>query len=272
MDKQYQQQGFRFFRQAIPPEMASNLGELALRMVTPYRGELRRRTGRLEFNEFLPSSTLISNSLGNAHLGLPGELRPVYDALRALIVSPGIFSALHQLDGAAHYTIHQTILFFSSPIDGPHLDSFSLDTAPHGYAHTIWVPLEEMDRLSGIPAVVPWPIGKLLTETELGLLDVEMSAAERNNRYSIALTERLQRTSAPFQTSNMCPGDMLVWGSLTPHFSIPALPMGHRRLSMQVLVRPTHLRWGTFIRQPTEWTMDQVERVNDRFSFLLKDD
>lgn len=272
MDKQYQQQGYRHFREAVPAEAAGSLGELAYRMITPYRGELRRQSGRYEFNQFFPSSMLISNALGNGHLGLPDELRPVYDALRALIASPGIFQALHRLDGAKHYTIHQTIIFFASPSTGAHIDSFSLDTAPHGFAHTIWMPLEDMDHLSGVPAVVPWPIGKLLTEQELELIDTPISYRERHDRYCYALAAYLQRTGAQVQTTYMRKGDFLVWGSLTPHFSFPSTPPVRRRLALQVLVRPTHLRWGHFERQPTEWTADPAERINDRFSFFLKDD
>lgn len=272
MDAFYRENGYRHLRGVLSVDQVTEFADLAYKMITPYRDEILRQDGRYAFNDFFPSSTLVRNSVSNAHLRLPPELKPVSTSLRALLTSSGIYNALHELDGAEHYTIYQTIIFFAAQSTIPHLDSFSSDTAPHGYAHTMWIPLEDMDYLSGVPAVVPWPIGKLLTESELGLPDdPNLSFRERHDRYCLALSTRLQEEGMDIRTAFMRKGDVLVWGSLTPHFSFPSNPAPRRRLSLQVLVRPTHLTLGNFAWQPAQWEDHPVEQMNSRFDFILKD-
>lgn len=269
MNEEYKRCGYQLFRSALPEDQVTALGDLAYRLITPYRGEIRRQDGNFAFNEFHPASLLVKNSVLNAHFSLPDDLKPITTALRALITSAGMYESLHRLDGADHYAIHQTIIFISAQTTVPHLDSWSMDTAPHGFAHTIWIPLEDMDYLSGLPAVVPWPVGKLVTEAELGLPDGDFTFRERHDRYCVALSERLSRTSADIRTLFMRKGDMVAWSSLTPHFTLPSSPFPRRRLSIQLLIRPAHHRWGNFVNQPAQWSPDRAEKVSDRFSILV---
>jgi hypothetical protein len=268
MNEQYKRCGYHLFRAALPDNEVTALADMADMLITTYRGEIRRQDGRFAINEFHPESLLVKNSILNAHFSLPDDLKPISTALRALITSSGIYENLRLLDGAEHYTVHQTIIFISAQTTVPHLDSWSMDTAPHGFAHTVWIPLEDMDYLSGLPAVVPWPVGKLVTEAELGLPAGDFTFRERHDRYCVALTERLSRTSADVRTLFMRKGDIMVWSSLTPHFTLPSSPFPRRRLSIQVLIRPTHHRWGNYVNQPAQWTPDRAEQVSERFSFL----
>jgi hypothetical protein len=268
MKEQYRKYGYHLFRAALPEDEVAALADMAYGLITPYRGEIRRQDGKFAVNEFQPASPLVKNSILNAHVSLPDDLRPISLALRALITSPQMYESLRGLDGAGHYTVHQTIIFISAQTTVPHLDSWSLDTAPHGFSHTVWIPLEDMDYLSGLPAVVPWPVGKFVSEADLGLPDGDFSFRERHDRYCEALTERLRRTSADVHTLFMRKGDFVVWSSLTPHFSLPSVPYPRKRLSIQVLIRPTHHRWGNFVIQPTQWTPDRAEQISERVSFL----
>ena len=268
MSEYYRTHGYELFRSALPVDQVTALGAKAHGLITPYRGEVRRQDGSLAVNDFHPESTLVKNSVLNAHYSLPDELKPLSVALRALITSPEMFATLHRLDGAAHYTIHQTIIFIMAQTTVPHIDSWSMDTAPHGFAHTVWVPLEDMDYLSGLPAVAPWPVGKFVSEADLGLADGDFSFRERHDRYCEALAGRLKTTGADLRTLFFRRGDIMVWSSLTPHFSLPSSPFPRKRLSVQVLIRPTHHRWGNFVIQPDKWTRDRAEQVSDRFSLL----
>jgi Phytanoyl-CoA dioxygenase (PhyH) len=267
MKEQYQKNGYHPFRAVLPEDEVTALGDMVYDLITPYRGQIRRQDGNFAVNEFHPASSLVKNSILNAHFSLPDDLKPISLALRSLIASSQMYDSLHGLDGAEHYTIHQTIIFISAQITVPHLDSWSIDTAPHGFSHTVWIPLEDMDYLSGLPAVVPWPVGKFVTEADIGLPDGDFSFRERHDRYCEALTERLRSTGADVRTLFMRKGDFVVWSSLTPHFSLPSTPFPRRRLSVQVLIRPTHHRWGNFVVQPAEWTPDRAEQVSERFSF-----
>jgi hypothetical protein len=283
MKTSYEESGYHLFRQAFPRDQVIELSDMAYELLTPYRGRIRRQNGKLEFNEYLPEESfrhwgtdhgrytvLIANPLLNAHLGLPEGLEPIAERLRALITSQALYERLHGLDGAEHYTVHQTILFIAAATTALHIDSWSMDTAPRGGAHTVWIPLEDMNHESGAPCVIPWPRGKLLTEEDLGLgASAERPFAERYDRYQKALAQRMLETSPDIVTAFMRRGDFMVWSSLTPHCSLPSRPRYLKRLSIQLLVRPSHTRWGNFAIQPAEATPDRVEKVTDRFSFNL---
>jgi hypothetical protein len=266
--RQYRERGYHVFRSAFPSEQISTFADLARRLITPYDGLIRRLDDQPAFNSFFPGTRLIQNAPLNAHLSLPEGLEPVSAALRALITSPALSERLRQLDGAEHHTIHQTILFMWVPTTDIHLDSWSLDTVPHGFAHTVWIPLQDMNVTSGVPSVIPWPQGKVVTEAELGLAS-DVPVGERYDRYHRALADRLLKGSPEAVTPLMRKGDFIVWSSLTPHFTLPSRPWPAERLALQVLIRPSHRTWGNFYVQPASGSTDCAVRISDRFSFLV---
>lgn len=269
--RHYEDRGYQVFRGAFPAEEIGAIADLARRLIPPYRGEIRRQNGRVEINEFYAGRALVKNALANGHLSLPVGLEPLSAALRALVTAPVLAERLGEIDRAEHYTIHQTILFMVSPETDLHIDSWTMDTAPHGYAHTVWIPLQDLDYTSGVPCVIPWPRGKLVSEADLGFgpPEADMPFIERYHRYNLALSQRLLESSPDVVTSFMRKGDFIVWSSLTPHCTTPSRPEPTERLALQVIIRPTNHRWGTLVTQPAVWTPDRAERVSDRFSFLL---
>ena len=145
------------------------------------------------------------------------------------------------------YTVHQTILFFMPPGTHLHLDGWGLDTEPRGFSHTLWIPLEPVGPHNGPLAIVPWPRGKIVSSAEL---DVEEPSepADGSRRPKVAYhaaLERYLRLHAPDHVvPQLDPGDMVVFASTTPHGTLPfASPS---RWAMQVLVRPSNLRWGSW--------------------------
>ena len=281
MKTSYDESGYQLFRGAWPRNDIGALGDMAYDLLTPYRGKVLRQNGKLEFNEFLPQdgfqhwgtdhgryTVLIANPILNGHISLPEGLEPLSQALRALVTSPALFDRLNGLDGAEHYTVHQTILFIASATTSMHLDSWSVDTVPHGFSHTVWIPLQDMTHESGMPCVVPWPRTELVTEAELGLA-ADLPFGERYDRYQAALAKKLMDSTPDIVTAFMRKGDFMVWSSLTPHCSLPSRPRYARRVSLQLLIRPSHLRWGNFAVQPPDLTPDNAEKVSDRFSFIV---
>jgi hypothetical protein len=95
------------------------------------------------------------NAVSNAHLGVPEELAPVLDAMVQLVTSETLWRCLHALDDAEHYTLHQFLLFLTSPSTELHIDSWAVDSFPLGYAHSVWILLQAMERISGTPSVMP---------------------------------------------------------------------------------------------------------------------
>lgn len=268
MERDYQQRGYQVFRKVFPAEQITAVADMVRDLIIPYEGLIRRNNEQSEFNEFFPSSRLIKNALLNAHLTLPSGLEPLSAALRTLITSRALGERLYSLDGEEHYSIHQTILFMSAPTTGIHLDSWSIDTVPHGFSHTVWIPLQDMNTTSGAPSVIPWPKGKLVTEADLGLSGIG-PPHERYERYHQALSDRLLDASPEAVTPLMRSGDFVVWSPLTPHFTLPSRPWPAERLALQILIRPTRYAWGNYFIQPPRWTIDRAVRVTDQFSLLV---
>ena len=269
--RHYHRRGYYVFRDVFPVEQVDALAHLARSMMPAYEGELLRQNGRAEANEFYPGTQLIRNPPFNLHLPLSSDLRPLSVALQSLITGPALADRLRELDGAEHYHINQTLLFFAAQTTEFHLDSWALDTVPHGGAHTLWIPLRDMDFKSGLPSILPWPLGKLVSEQELGLSS-DRSHADRYARYHEALSAKLLEDGPEIAAALVRRGDLMVWSSLTPHFTLPSQPFPTERLSLQVLVRPAHLKWGSFTVQPVDHPNTRVLPASDQFSFFVSED
>ena len=212
-DRQYRERGFYVFRKALPFGEVQTLADLARDLIS-YPGEILRQNGELAANEFFPGTQIVRNPVLNAHLPISEAMKPIHAALGAIITSPALAARLRELDGAEHYTIHQTLLFFAAQTTGLHLDSWALDTSPRGFAHTLWIPLQDMNFKSGLPCVIPWPQGKVVTEAELGWTG-EGPYGERYDHYQQALSEKLFGDSPEVAASLVRKGDFIVWSSLT---------------------------------------------------------
>src|SRR5258708_7538400 len=114
MIEHYKKNGYELFRSVLPVDEVTALGMVAYDAISRYRGELRRQDGQFAVNAFYPDSMLVRNSILNAHFSLPDDLSQVRLALRHLITCSAIYEMLHSLDGAEHYTVHQTIIFLTA--------------------------------------------------------------------------------------------------------------------------------------------------------------
>ena len=268
-DRQYQDFGYKVLRGVLPKDRIDALAEIVRDVVVPHQGALLRQDGGMAPHDFFfPGTTLIRNPLANAHLPISQPMEPLESALTAVVTSSELAEALRKLDGANHYSIHQTLLFFAAQTTDLHVDSWGLDTAPHGFAHTLWIPLQDMTPDSGLPSVIPWPRGKVVTEADLGLPS-SGSHGDRYERYHRALSARLMSDSPEVTTAVVRRGDLIVWTSLTPHFTLPARHFPCERLSLQVLLRPTDARWGNFIVQPPDHPTNRHIRKTERFSYFV---
>ena len=267
LSRSYRDCGYQIFRGVLPAAEIDGIASAA-RGVSQFEGPLRRQDGNFAVNDFFPNTTLPRNPLLHPHLGLPDPLSPLSSALQSLVTSDALGDLLRGLDGERHYIVHQMILFFATQSTELHLDSWSLDTAPHGCSHTVWIPLHEMDQRSGLPCVIPWPRGKLVSEGALGL-EERGDRDDRYENYHRVLRSRLLSDSPEIITALMRPGDCMVWSSLTPHLTLPPQHFPSERLSLQVLIRPARLPWGDFISQPYGPASLQLQRISDYFSIRV---
>ena len=266
--RHYRRRGYYVFRDVFPVEQVDALAHLARSMMPAHEGEILRQSGRAEANDFFPGTSLIRNPPFNLHLPLSTELQPLTAAIQELITTPTLAARIADLDGAQHHYVNQTLLFFAAQTTAPHIDSWAVDTVPHGGAHTLWIPLQDMDHQSGVPAVVPWPVGKLISEREFGL-STDAPHADRYERYQAALATKLLEDTPEIVTAFARRGDVLVWSSLTPHFTLPSQPFPRERLSMQVLLWPAGAKWGSFTAQPDRFPDTRMLAATGCFSFFV---
>ena len=110
--------------------------------------------------------------------------------------------------------------------------------------------------------------GQSSNQSELRLRQIG-SRDERYDEYHRALRKMMLDRSPEAVTPLLRMGDVIVWSSLTPHFTLPSQPFPIERLSLQVLIRPAGNRWGDFLSQPYDQTSVQLERVTKHFSIRL---
>jgi len=269
IQQSYQQRGYHVFRKALPVEAIDALAKLVHGHIQCRQEPLLRHDGSFSTHSYAHGTALIQNSLMDCHLPFHSAMQPVETALASVIASPEMASCLRQLDSAAHYTIHQTIFFFIAQMTDLHFDGWGFDTSPRGHAHTLWIPLQDMDHRSGLPSVIAWKRGKVLSEADLGLSSADQFEG-RYEHYHNAFVPQVMRDSPELTTCVLHKGDFMVWSSTTPHLSLPAFERPVERLSLQVLLRPSHMAWGNFFNQPTEIWHGRYINPSSDFSYLVK--
>lgn len=270
----YRRNGFVIFRQVVPREIVEALAKSEAEAVRPYSGPLYRHDLRVATHEYYRSAALSEiersrSGLLNAHLLKESPIQRFVDALVRLVTSRAVFDCLHRLDSEPHFTLHQTIFFFVSPLTVPHIDRMTLDTAPPGRSFTVWIPIDPIDATNGPILVVPRPLGTYESEADLGIAvldDLQKTKEAHRN----ALGRRLQAEGAVAMVPLLNPRDVLVFAPSTPHGSFPPHRADAPRRSIQAIYRPTSVtRWGGYpdhdqVRDPA--ASEQV--VSERFSFL----
>lgn len=245
----YQQYGYAIFRGVIPlPAIAALRATVESEVIASDASFLRYQTAAREPNRFVEGPggrRVLANALLDPHA--QPETPRTAAAIAELLLTDGIADLLARIDGADNHTVHQTILFFMPPGTHVHIDGWGLDTEPRGFAHTIWLPLEPVDLNNGPLAIVPWPRGKVVSPAQLGV-EEPSEPADGSRRphvaYHVALQAYLRRHAPDCVVPQLDSGDMVVFASTTPHGTLPF--QSPSRAAMQVLVRPSNLRWGSW--------------------------
>jgi ectoine hydroxylase-related dioxygenase (phytanoyl-CoA dioxygenase family) len=196
----------------------------------------------------------------NSHLWRIPVVDGFVAAFRRVLFSSAIFDALHALDGETHYTLHQSIFFFESPLSGPHIEAVSLDTMPRGRSFTVWAAVDPVTPRNGPPYVVPRPLGHY-----------DPDPPERTIPAHYRVTyEGIQAGGEMLAALTLNPGDFIVWAPGTPHGSMGALPQWPVRRSFQAIYRPTRINcWGGYPNHDeTHSVADEEIVVDERFSIL----
>jgi len=234
----YARHGYAIFRGAIEQAKIDALREtLASEVIASERAFLRHKSTKHEANVFLPGTRIPNDGLLNPHA--QPETPRTAAAIESLLLTDTVADLLTSIDGAQNYTVQQTIVFFMPPGTGLHLDGWSFDTEPRGFGHTLWVPLEPVTLRNGPLAIVPWPRGKVVSPSELGL-----ESAKAFEAYHVALRQHLRRHAPDCVVPQLEPGDLVAFASTTPHGTLPFDQPA--RCAMQVIVRPSNLRWGSW--------------------------
>jgi len=252
--------GYRIFRNAISVN-AIVAAEDACRETL--RGKLPRHLDKVlsqaDFDNLSPVDRTRYGLL-NAHLFDHVELRAFVEAFVHILTCEAMFDCLHAVDNEQHYTLHQTIFFFESPLTVPHIEAMTMDTTPQGRAHTVWMAVDDVTPLNGPPFVVPTPRGEYDPYP-----DDELKETHRAMVLGKIVTQHTPVAALALQA-----GSLAIWAPSTPHGSMPPHPGHERRRSFQAIYRPTRLnRWGGYPNHDQLHDPDAEEfRVNARFSFL----
>ena len=245
----YEKYGYALFRGVLAREKIDALRATVEREVIASDGAfLRHKSVAREPNRFIDGNggeTALANALLDPHA--QPETPRTAAAIADLLLTAAVADLMASIDGTDHHTVHQTILFFTPPGTDLHVDGWSFDTEPRGFAHTVWVPLERITLRNGPLAIVPWPRGKLVSAAELGVEELSEPADGSRRPYRAyhgALNAYLRRHAPDCVVPQLDPGDLVAFASTTPHGTLPF--ESPSRWAMQVLVRPSNLRWGSW--------------------------
>jgi ectoine hydroxylase-related dioxygenase (phytanoyl-CoA dioxygenase family) len=243
----YDRDGYFVVRQAISPEAIDGLQAYMEREIYPeQRPLLRHPTVRLEPHSYETApdgARFVRNGLYNPHLET--ATAELGNMLLALICSGETADFLQIIDGDRQHTLHQIIMFFTTPGTDPHIDGWAIDTETPGDLCTLWIPLERVTLLNGPICVFPWRRGDLLLPESLGVGNLDdYPEGEAYGAYHDALSSRIDHTDRSVVVPLLAPGDLVVFASTTPHASMPPRQNGMMRRALQVMVRPTSSRWG----------------------------
>ena len=242
----YQRYGYAIFRDAIDRTKIDALRSVIEdEVIASKRAFLRHKSSKREPNAFVEGTRLPNDGLLNAHAQV--ETPRTAAAIESLLLTDCVADLLTSIDGANNYTVHQTILFFTPPGTHLHLDGWSFDTEPRGFFHTVWIPLESVGLQNGPIFIVPWPRGTVVSPATLGVEEpCEPPDGSRRPKvaYHAALEGYLRRHAPDYVVPQLDPGDMVAFASTTPHGTLPFVSPS--RWAMQVIVRPSNLRWGSW--------------------------
>ncbi len=254
--KFFEENGFTVFRSLLPKSALVAFNEYFDDQVVPFKGDLHRHHNKYGPNEFIQASEgsnqrYISNAIRDAHFFEYTALPDFKKKYTDLICNDDVFNALQSLDGEERYTVCQSLLFLVCPQTGMHIDAWSFESHPvRGRAYTLWMALEDFELDDGSAYVLPNPIENFITFSEMNVSEPAQEK-ERYHVYHESLHNYLLENRREIVTPTVRAGDVIVWGSLTPHGSHP--PKGVRsRRSMQLIVRPTRFEWGTASSLPSD--------------------
>jgi ectoine hydroxylase-related dioxygenase (phytanoyl-CoA dioxygenase family) len=236
----YERYGYAIFRGAIERSNIDALHQaLDTEVIASPGAFLRHKSLKYDPNIFVEGTKIPVDGLLNPHA--QSETPRTAAAIESLLLTDRIADLLTSIDGAQNYTVHQTIVFFTPPGTGLHLDGWSFDTEPRGFGHTLWVPFEPVTLRNGPLAIVPWERGKVVAPSEL---DVESASPQAYESYHTALAAYIRQHAPDCVVPQLDPGDLVVFASTTPHGTLPFEQPSRR--AMQVIVRPSNLRWGSW--------------------------
>lgn len=256
----YRQNGYAVFRGTLS---VAQLEAREREIIAPFNGPLPRHDGTFRTREEVRAGSLPLSThygLNNSHMWRISSVDGFVAAFRDVLFSSAIFDALHSLDGETHYTLHQSIFFFESPLTGLHIEAVSLDTTPRGSSFTVWAAVDPVTPRNGPAYVVPRPLGHY-----------DPDPPERTIPAHARITaDGVQARGEMLTALTLNPGDFVVWGPGTPHGSMPAFPQESARRSFQAIYRPTRIeRWGAYPNHDQIHSSTSEEIVIDeRFSVL----
>lgn len=159
-------------------------------------------------------------SIQNPHLlGLVPRLS---SAIRRLVFSGPMAEALSACTGQFCWVNWQTMLFDRSVGTDIHLDSWFLDTKPHGHLIGTWIALEDIHPDSGPFLIYPRSHQLAVSAHMAGLVNLNQRRTE--------LCGALDQASIKPRSLLLRKGDLVLWNSLVAHGSeIPSSDRSTRK-------------------------------------------
>jgi len=259
----YQENGYYIFRDLFAKDEINKLQDTVDEVYGSY-DESFLRPGNEEKMNYVFKNGLEQNPRSGIlkfHTLTEGAGSALAETFKKIFCQEKIFSAFKQFFSTDKFTIHQTILFFTSPLTDLRPDLINLDTSTSGQSFTCWLPLDHIDDVNGGVLISSNPTGNRDDKMINGSNDAEDFIEKyKNNLYS---------KNPSFTVPILDPGDLLLLAPTTAHGSLPP-KYKNRRRSMQVILRVTSAeKWGGFKSfSEKHVTKDEEDEITPHFNIL----
>ncbi len=236
-NREYETKGW-VFKKGLNPDGTKTFIQHVDNFVKSKKVPALRQNGQVLSNNEMPDGIYDTTGSGllNFHLEKNGIMADIAKSLGEDILCDKLADFLVEVFATPNFVLHQSLIFFWSPVTDPHPDMVTLGSDDENECFTIWMALDDVSDLNGGIYV-----------TDLRRVDTSDVSKDDYAHFADTYEERFYDAQPILISPVMRPGDFVLFSSTTPHGSFtPKKPWKtKKRWGIQLVFRTERCDvWG----------------------------